>query len=84
MLSGYKAFRYTGIRAAKKLAKSLQEKFPDYHIWVEKYTSFEIDVAQDFEFTTLEDLHRRVMQLASVVDEGAGIGKEMLGDSFER
>ena len=43
-----------------------------------------IDVAQKFDFTTIEDLHERVCRLAGVVDEGAGIGKETLGESFDR
>ena len=75
---------YTGIRAANRLAKALQQRFPEYEIWVEKYTSFEIDVAQKFDFTTIEDLHERVCRLAEIVDEGAGIGKETLGESFDR
>ena len=31
-----------------------------------------------------EELHRHVLGVAHVVDVGAGIGKEMLGEDFER
>ena len=75
---------YTGIRAAKRVAKVLQENFTEYKIWVDKYTGFEIDVEDEFPFTTIEDLHYRVCRLAMAVDKGAGVGKEMLGDAFER
>ena len=38
---------YTGIRNTNRVAKVLKEKFPTYTIWVEKYTTFEIDVEKN-------------------------------------
>lgn len=75
---------YTGKRAANRVAKVLSQKFPDYSVWVEMYTVPEIDVSQNFHFTTIEDMHERVVRFAKTVDEGAGIGKQMLGDDFDR
>ena len=75
---------YTGIRATNRVAKVLKAKFPEYTIWVEKFTAFEIDIEEEFQFTTIEELHQRVCKMAAVVDEGAGIGKEMLGEDFDR
>ena len=74
----------TGIRTVNRLIKKLKDRFTDYKIWSEKYTSFEIDVAQELEFTTIEDLHERVCRLADIVEEGYVIGKEELGESFYR
>ena len=75
---------YTGVREANLLAKELQTMFPEYHVWVEKYTTYEIDVEDSFRFTTIEGLHEKVCRLAAAVDEGAGIGFERLGDNFDR
>ena len=74
----------TGVRAANRLVKTFKEHYPGYDIWADKYTTFEIDVAQKFEFTTTEDLHERVCRLAEIVDAGFVIGKEILGESFYR
>ena len=75
---------YTGIRAATRLCKELQARYPQYHVWVEKYTSFEIDVEEKFPYTTAEEVHAHLTALAAAVDEGVLLGKLMLGESFER
>ena len=75
---------YTGIRNTNRVAKVLKEKYPTYTIWIEKYTTFEIDVEEKFSFRSIANLHKRVCKMAAVIDEGAGIGKEMLGDAFDR
>ena len=75
---------YTGIRNTNCVAKVLKEKYPTYTIWIEKYTTFEIDVEEKFSFRSIANLHKRVCKMAAVIDEGAGIGKEMLGDAFDR
>ena len=75
---------YTGIRATNRVVKVLKGKFPKYTIWVEKFTTFEIDIEEIFQFFTIGHLHERVCRMAAVIDERAGIGKEMLGESFDR
>jgi len=75
---------YTGIRNTNRVAKVLKETFPTYTIWVEKYTTFEIDIEEKFEFSSIHHLHEHVYRMAAVVDEGAGIGKAMLGEDFDR
>ena len=55
-----------------------------YTIWVEKYTTFEIDVEEKFSFRSIANLHKHVCKMAAIIDEGAGIGKEMLGEAFDR
>lgn len=75
---------YTGICNTNRVAKVLKKRFPMYTIWVEKFTTFEIDIEEEFEFSTIDDLHAHVCRMAEVVDEGAGIGKEMLGEAFDR
>ena len=85
LLTDYCGNCYTGIRAANRVAKAIRSKFPDVDTIVEHYgASFELDVYDEHKFTTIEDLHQRVLRIAEVVDYGAAIGKEMLGDDFER
>ncbi len=38
---------YTGIRNTNRVAKVLKNRFPMYTIWVEKFTTFEIDIEED-------------------------------------
>ena len=75
---------YTGIRAANRLCRELSNLYPQYHVWLDKYTGFEIGVEETFLFTTAEEVHRHVSALAAAVDAGIPVGKGMLGDSFER
>ena len=74
----------TGVRIAKRVAKELQKRYPDYSIWAEKFTSFEIDIEQEFIFTTVEDLHQRVLQMATVIDDCIPVGQEIAGEAFYR
>ena len=74
----------TGIRAANRLVKIFKEHYLGYNIWTDKYTTFEVDVAQKFDFSTIEGLHERVCRLAEIVDEGFVIGRETLGEAFHR
>ena len=46
--------------------------------------SFELTIYWEIKYKDIQDLHERVLAIANVVDIGAGIGKEMLGSSFER
>ncbi len=76
---------YTGVRLAKRVAKAIKEKYPGENIVVEKYGgSFELDIIRDVEYTTIEELHKNVMAVTDIVDEGARIGYEMLGEDFDR
>lgn len=74
----------TGVRIAKRVARELQKSHPDYTIWAEKFTSFEIDIEHAFEFTTVGDLHQRVLRMASVIDDCIPIGRAIAGDAFYR
>ncbi len=85
LLTDYCGNCYTGIRLANRVAKAIREQCPGYDITVEHYgASFEIEVYHEVEYTTAEVLHEQVIGVAHVADTGAGIGKEMLGEDFER
>ena len=85
LLTDYCGNCYTGVRAANRVAKAIRLQYPDIEIRVEHYgASFELDIYDEHQFTTIEDLHQRILLIAQVVDYGARIGKEMLGDDFER
>ena len=85
LLTDYCGNCYTGVRRAKQVAKAIGEKFPGYEIRVEQYcASFEIDVYHRIKYTSVEALHEAVLGVAGVVDEGARIGRETLGEDFER
>ena len=85
LITDYCGNCYTGIRAANRVVKAIQAKFPGIDIRPERYGgSFEIEIYHEIEFKTIEDLHEHVIQVAEVADEGAGIGREMLGESFDR
>ncbi len=73
-----------GKRAANKLVKELSAAFPDYKIFIEQYTVFEIEIQQYFDFTTIENLHQRVLSMADAINRGYKIAKDMLGESFYR
>ena len=75
---------YSGVRAANRLCKEYQSRYSQYHVWTEKYTGIEIGVEEKFPFISPEDVHQHVTALAAAVDDGIPIGKEMLGDCFER
>ena len=85
LLTDYCGNCYTGVRLAKRVAKAIREQCPGYEITVEHYgASFEIEVYLEVEYTTTDALHEHVLGVAHVADVGAGIGKEMLGEDFER
>ena len=86
LITDYCGNCYTGIRAANRVAKAIQAKFPECDIRPERYGgSFELEVYKEIEFKSIEDLHEHVCRVAEAADEGAKIGYEMLGkDSFER
>lgn len=85
LLTDYCGNCYTGVRLAKRVAKAIRERCPGYEITVEHYgASFEIEVYLEVEYTTVDALHENVLGVAQVADLGAGIGKEMLGENFER
>ena len=85
LLTDYCGSCHTGVRAANRVAKAIRAQFPDVDIIVEHYVaSFEVEIYDEHKYTTIEDLHQRVLRIAEVVDYGAGIGREMLGEDFER
>ena len=85
LLTDYCGNCYTGVRAANRVAKAVRLQYPEINIQVYHYgASFELDISDKCQFTTIEDLHQRILLIAQVVDYGARIGKEMLGDDFER
>ena len=84
LLADYRGDCCTGIRAANRLAKAIQKQFPEFDIVVEKYSIFEIVVYKWIQFDSIDALHQEVLSMATVVDEGARLGKEMLGEDFER
>ena len=85
LLDDYCGNCYTGVRAANRVAKAIRAQCPGYEITVEHYgASFEIVVCYLCEYTTAEAFHEYVLGVAHAADVGAGIGKEMLGDSFKR
>lgn len=76
---------YDGRNAAGEIANKIRGLFPDMEIWIDDQRSSEkIYINYEFLYTTIEDLHEHVLRVAEAVDYGAGIGKEMLGDDFER
>lgn len=85
LLADYCGNCYTGVRLAKRVANAIREQCPGYEITVEYYgASFEIEVYLEVEYTTVGALHENVLGVAQVADVGAGIGREMLGEDFER
>ena len=84
-LSGYIGLVNAGIRKAKRLTSALLTRFPSYKIWPEMYSGYyEIEVERSFQFTTINDLHGKVEQMATMIERGFEIGKEMLGEEFVR
>ncbi len=83
-LSDYAGNFYTGVRLAKRGAKTMQMKYPEFQIWEDKYTSFEIDIEQRFRFTSVKNIHKRVLRMAEVIDDCIQIGKDIAGDAFCR
>lgn len=75
---------YTGVREANRLCRELARQYPQYHVWIDKYTGFEIGVEEKFPFAAVEDVHAHVSALAAAVDEGILTGKSLLGKRFER
>lgn len=85
LITDYCGNCYTGIRAANRVVKAIQSRFPDCDIRPEKYGgAFEIEIYHSITFKNIEDLHEHVLRVAKAADEGAGIGYEMLGKSFDR
>ena len=83
-LSDYAGNFYTGVRIARRAAKTMQMKYPEFKIWEDKYTSFEIDIEQRFRFTSVKNIHKRVLRMAEVIDDCIQIGKDIAGDAFCR
>ena len=84
-LSGYIGLVNKGIRAAKRLTSALLDRFPSYKIWPEMYSGYyEIEVERSFQPSTVEALHEKVQQMATMIERGFEIGKDMLGEDFVR
>ena len=73
-------------RPAKKLCAILSARYPGYHIWPEKMNAgyFEIEVEQEFSYTTVQELHEKVVAMAEMLEESYGVGKEIVGEEFHR
>ena len=84
-LSGYIGLVNAGIRKANRLTATLSALFPAYKIWPEMYSGYyEIEVERSFQFTTINDLHGKVQHMATMIERGFEIGKDMLGEDFVR
>lgn len=84
-LSSYFGTCYAGIRAVNKVVKELQGRYPQYAIWPEKFTVYEIDVEKMIPFETVEALHQEALAMAMAIDESIPLCTQMLGeDAFER
>ncbi|MBR1478879.1 MAG: hypothetical protein IJ608_13120 [Lachnospiraceae bacterium] len=77
---------YTGIRIAKRVMKAIKACYPEctgetgYTFHVEEYTHFELGIYHEFKFTSIEDLHERVMKVAGMIEKGSAIGYDMIGE----
>ena len=77
---------YTGIRIAKRVMKAIKACYPEcteeagYTFRVEEYTHFELGIYHEFKFTSIEDLHERVMKVAGMIEKGSAIGYDMAGE----
>ena len=70
---------------AKRLCSELIQQYPEYRIWPEKYNDYyEIEVERVFPYTTIPDLHKLVVDMAEMVEEGYAIGKTVVGEEFCR
>ena len=85
LLSDYCGSCCIRLKDAIRLANVIRKKCPEYRIYVEQYSfATELSIYHEIEFTTIEALHEQVLGVAHVVDVGVEIGKEMLGEDFER
>ena len=91
LLADYCGNCYTKIRMAQRVAKAIKQVVKEaiplldskFDIRPEHYgASFELTIYWEIKYKDIQDLHERVLAIANVVDIGAGIGKEMLGDEF--
>ena len=85
LLTDYCGDCYTGLKTSKTVEKALREKFPDYDIKLEHYAGgYEAVIYHEVKYTTPEELHAAVLEIARIADEGSLTGKEMLGKDFIR
>ena len=84
LLADYCGNCISDLDTAVNVADAIMEKCPDAKIDVERYSSFQLTLYKEIKYVSIEDLHKHVLRMAEIVDTGAGIGKEMLGGSFER
>ena len=84
LLADYCGNCISDIDTAVDVADAIMKKCPDARIDVERYSSFQLTLYKEIKYVSIEDLHKHVLRMAEIIDIGAGIGKEMLGSSFER
>ena len=84
LLADYCGNCISDLDTAVDVADAIREKCPDARIDVERYSSYQLTLYNEIKYQSIEELHKHVLRMAEVVDIGAGIGKEMLGDGFER
>ena len=84
LLGDYCGNCISDLDTAVDVADAIREKCPDARIDVERYSSYQLTLYHEIKYQSIEDLHKHVLRMAEIVDIGAGIAKEMLGDGFER
>ena len=85
LLTDYCASCIGSFRTAEKVARAIQAGHPGYRVDAEHYSSgYEIAVYKYIPFTTIENLHQEVLNMAAVVDDGCRIAREILGPLFDR
>ena len=84
LLADYCGNCISDLDTAVEVADAIMKKCPDARIDVERYSSYQLTLYNEIKFVSIEDLHKHVFRMAEIVDISVAIGKEMLGNSFER
>lgn len=73
------------VRPVNSLEKAIEEKFPEYRVYTETYHhySHEIELIDNFAYTTIEELHQHVVRMNEAAKQVCGMGSEMFGKNFE-
>ncbi len=68
------------LRSAQRLVEEMTDVFPAYKIWPEKYSGYyEIEIEKNVAFVSVAALHEKVVAMATVIEQGYAIGRELLG-----
>lgn len=73
------------VRPVNSLAKAIEKKFPEYRVYTETYHhySHEIELIDNFAYTTIEELHQHVVRMNEAAKQVCGMGNEVFGKNFE-